>query len=407
MIFTVLMALMASMSFAEPKICQNLFAEACGNKKIISDPTGYSVHPEGPYKKKLAEKMKRFEAFYRDRIASSLADPRNKNILQSFAEFSGLKNCNSDPAKCAQQLSPSVASLLHPFDSLVPTNFEVAAFESAKETEAMKRFLAHLTKDYHQFFEDTEFKAKAEKMLKDLQKIMLEKLNTLSLAPHRKKAMIDKLSATKLVDCWGSMPDEDIVSGTAANYFGYSSNEICIQAGLPLQNTSLFNLAFALSHELTHALDPCAKEFMIGIPKGVRSPWMPVMQCLRSQKSMGAKASRGTLECDTGDQIGESFADWMGLEITVDYVRQNFKDMSKSELKNAWINMTRYSCETRVDEHPAMTDRMNKLILAHPEIRKDFGCTITSKAAYCSMDLMRQPAGPQSPNGSSRRSGSN
>ncbi len=389
--------MLALISFAEPKICQDLFAEVCGNKKIITDPTGYSIHPGEAYQKKLAEKLKRFEAFLNTKISTTLADPKNKNMLKSFAGFAGIKNCESNFAKCLKKLTPTLASSLNPLDPQFPDSFDYGAFDSARDTVEISSFLKSINDDYKKFFVDSDFKSKAQKMLEDLKKIMIEKLDTLSLAPHRKKAMIDKLSATKLVDCWGLMPEDAIVNGNAANYFGYDSNVICIESGFSLQNTSMFNLAMALSHELTHTLDPCAEEFQIGIPKGVRSPWMPVMQCLRSADSVKANPSKRTLDCIVGDQIGESFADWMGLEITVDYVRRNYSDMRKNDLKNGWINMSRYSCDTRVGEHPAMIDRMNKLTLTHPEIRKDFGCTSPSKATYCPMDLMRQSAGSPNP----------
>ncbi|MEK6555077.1 MAG: hypothetical protein AABZ31_07555, partial [Bdellovibrionota bacterium] len=77
------------------------------------------------------------------------------------------------------------------------------------------------------------------------------------------------------------------------------------------------------------------------------------------------------------DQITESFSDWMSSEVLPDYISQNHK-LTVDQYRTGYGNARRPICATGEKEkggvHPAIADRINKIILANPKIRTQMGC---------------------------------
>jgi hypothetical protein len=97
----------------------------------------------------------------------------------------------------------------------------------------------------------------------------------------------------------------------------------------------------------------------------------------------------------TGDQIGESFSDWLASEVLPRYIEKNFSHLSRDQIRNGYSNVFRGMCSnmnpasTNVfgmpDPHPTIQARVNKILLAHPDVRRQLGCEKDSAPApkYC------------------------
>jgi hypothetical protein len=79
------------------------------------------------------------------------------------------------------------------------------------------------------------------------------------------------------------------------------------------------------------------------------------------------------------EQIGESFSDWMGMEVTTSYIERNFK-LTEDQHRKGYSNIWRSSCyilpkdQMENGEHPPTSARIDKMILVHPKAREHMKC---------------------------------
>ncbi len=147
------------------------------------------------------------------------------------------------------------------------------------------------------------------------------------------------------------------------------------------------------------------------------------MTCLRDQRSIAA--SNGTsMEdmppaemrepppgentkpfCTEGEQIGESFCDWIGTEIITRFSQNEWKGLNQRQYQNGIANIWRSACQPGMGltnnptggPHPPSGLRLTKLILPHPYIRTRLGCgpLNESRDIYCNpatYERTQQPA---------------
>ncbi len=98
----------------------------------------------------------------------------------------------------------------------------------------------------------------------------------------------------------------------------------------------------------------------------------------------------------TGDQIGETFSDWIAAEVLPEYMSLHYPDLTEKQYRLGYSNVFRGSCNhanpeqsfmsAGLDVHPEESDRVNKIILTHPKIRKQMGCDPKppAQSTYCS-----------------------
>ncbi len=216
-------------------------------------------------------------------------------------------------------------------------------------------------------------------------------------------------------------------------------------SGYLLQSTSEFQIATTIAHELSHSIDPCNVAqgpadmgFKYSTQTDLKKmeseyPIKNVIQCLRDKRSIGARNfSSGDQEMDDpsscpgcstnprrsgmmkspygmpssggigsyngggdmpanqqpkkvsfcdGDQIGESFSDWMAVEVLPTYMEQNYK-LTTDQYRNGYANARRLICKVdqegedqfNTGEHPAIEKRINRIFLVNPKVRAQMGC---------------------------------
>lgn len=237
----------------------------------------------------------------------------------------------------------------------------------------------------------------------------------------------------------------------------YYNNIFKICNGLLLKSSSEFLIVQSMAHELSHSIDPCTisigpEDFRFNyshpgdLTKMEKEFPVPVLSCLRSKESVGAinfttqitsglgygygvgppstdptkgpaknnKQSaegykpggpylNGIAPSDTKlsfcekDQIGESFADWLGFEVLPQYMEKNHK-LTPEQYRIGYSNTFRPMCtihevsgQNNNDEHPPVQDRINKLLLVQPQIRRQMGCLKKLEGVvYCDANQPQQ-----------------
>jgi hypothetical protein len=227
---------------------------------------------------------------------------------------------------------------------------------------------------------------------------------------------------------------------TARNTFKFCS-------GYLLQSTSEFQIAMTIGHELSHSIDPCQiasgptdMGFKYKNSDDLEKmeqefPLKNVITCLRDPSSVEAKNL--TMEkpvqggiggykkhpipdgssypvypspgvqfgmvgqpvrqkptfCN-GDQVTESFSDWMGAEVLPRYIQKNY-NLTPEQYREGYANVHRVICWSYPDTsdnfnyqvHPAIGKRINKIMLVNPKIRTQMGCPEKhSENVYCDSD---------------------
>jgi len=217
-------------------------------------------------------------------------------------------------------------------------------------------------------------------------------------------------------------------------FYDSARNTFKFCSGFLLQSTSEFQIAMTIGHELSHSIDPCQIAFgptdmgfkyknSDDLKKMEQEfPLNKVLACLRNPNSVEAKnltmaqavqigndgygnyptlggspyptyPSPGGLIGMAGqpfqqkpsfcnsDQVTESFSDWMGAEVLPRYIQKNY-NLTPEQYREGYANANRINCWSYPDTsdnfnyqtHPAISKRINKIMLVNPKIRTQMGC---------------------------------
>lgn len=197
-------------------------------------------------------------------------------------------------------------------------------------------------------------------------------------------------------------PDVTSIAQIGAIY-DPDSNKVKICRGFFGTNTSLYALYNTVAHEITHSIDPCAlmlastdhPQYQTLSERDARSPWAEVINCLRDERSTGARNLDASLEPSKcfKDQIGESIADFVATEVMGMLVEEGLLGPSPSErtaetMEKGIANIWRYTCRAEhlgaSDPHPSPRQRIERLTAVHPVIRSALGCgPLPKNRIYC------------------------
>jgi hypothetical protein len=99
----------------------------------------------------------------------------------------------------------------------------------------------------------------------------------------------------------------------------------------------------------------------------------------------------------TGDQIGESVSDWLASEVLPEYIAKHHPKLTRDQYRTGYSNAFRGDCNNANpmppfhppgDPHPPNSERVNKIILANPQVRRQMGCAPADpeKARHCTVE---------------------
>ena len=178
------------------------------------------------------------------------------------------------------------------------------------------------------------------------------------------------------------------------------------------RNTSEFQIAFVIAHELSHSIDPQGIQsgpsdyaLTYATPKAGQAtgpaatiafiqnqyPLPKTLACLRTKESVGASLhplfgwKQGAFSYD---QITETFADWMGAETLAAYAATELARLTPQQKRMGFANAMRgfsFAPRSGWEVHPNWDVRANRILMVNPEVRKQMGCVnpIPAPAVYC------------------------
>ena len=182
--------------------------------------------------------------------------------------------------------------------------------------------------------------------------------------------------------------EPDLFTKTGVFYERTPSGATRIRVGgaYLLTVTSWFNLLFTLSHEISHSIDPCElRSQKVQFPAYDR-----VTTCFIRTGLISMQGNRQ--ECGDNDQLSETFADWMGVQLMGDAFQKYSTEFDAKQLRHAITNSVRDLCEN--DEaffeddlslHPSPKIRIDQIFGQNPKVREILGCAIPQPTpnAYC------------------------
>lgn len=152
---------------------------------------------------------------------------------------------------------------------------------------------------------------------------------------------------------------------------------------------SWFNLLFTLAHEIAHSIDPCElKHYGLNFPAYDR-----LKSCFIRNGLIGHLKIRS--ECGPHDQLSETFADWIAVQVTSEYLKVFATEFQGEQVLNAARNSVRDLChqddetmEIDLEFHPSPEVRIEKIFGHHPDIRYQLGCEPidNSQSNYCTFE---------------------
>ena len=148
---------------------------------------------------------------------------------------------------------------------------------------------------------------------------------------------------------------------------------------------SRFNMIFTLAHELAHAIDPCELKATASVPLA----YLGLTSCFLRGGYIARRASR--LECGDNDQVSETFADWMAVQVTSQALKKFSDEFAGPELVAAATNAVRDLCDQEESDfeldqgnHPSPQVRIERIYGNNALIRETLGCGPPNPAwEYC------------------------
>lgn len=426
------------LSFSQTNVCESLSNLACAPGKY-KDGTG-QVPSESEIERNRAEQEKKARLFFEAEFKKVLQNPDNEFFKESAKQSFSLTDspqCNSKNAEDVKDCNDNLIEGLTNLAAKVSFN---SRLERLGDLEAVTDLSQnHIFAD---IIERSRLKAKSDlnsdpllakiknQTMPQMKNLFIKKINSFPLTTEQKKLMASKIKSLSFAgdDC--SAFGNNINAMFVPNAFYQPlSHTVRYCTGMAIRSSSDFTLGMIIAHEIAHSIDPCV--LPMGLParnqfgknqndeasKTVldldqQTPLKNLIFCLRNERSIGAKnitpekpltppASEGNPSAAgksekppkslCADQIGESFCDWMAAELISEFIKNNHK-LTTAQYINGYGNAFRPLCSSPNTEnsdqeprrHPHTTDRIDKILLVNPSVRKDMGCPEEhSKNIYC------------------------
>lgn len=210
--------------------------------------------------------------------------------------------------------------------------------------------------------------------------------------PREKRLLLKRIRDTKLeLPPPASLYDDEkeLLKKAEVYYERMTSGRtrMRVGGGYLLSVQSWFNLVFTVAHELAHSIDPCElRVAQMAIPAFDR-----LHACFVHNHLVAARPTRA--ECGRDDQLSETFADWMAVQVSAEALRAFAAEFhGRNYILNAVSNSVRDLCTDEAglrkpDEefHPSPRVRIEKIFGSNPEIRQILGCPAPTKLERCEL----------------------
>ncbi|MEO5970585.1 MAG: hypothetical protein ABIQ95_11710 [Bdellovibrionia bacterium] len=157
---------------------------------------------------------------------------------------------------------------------------------------------------------------------------------------------------------------------------------------------SWFNIVFTLAHELAHSIDPCEiRSVRLSFPA-----YDQLIGCFLQNGLIATRNNRS--ECGANDQLSETFADWLAVQITANALKHFSTEFRGPQIIDAARNSVKDLCEQETETndigtefHPSPSVRISKIFGNNPAIRSLLGCESEPVVgpAYCTLKSFIPP----------------
>ena len=358
---------------------------------------------------------------------------KDKAALEACIETKKAHRNIRVPEPCANLLAQVLTErahrkLFYNYDPKKPSqNLDLELEVELRETSLYKKVLK--SQRFGIISEDNriykKFDEAIEATLVDVKKTMKDFMSKPSIIQNEKvrKKMQEKIGRIKFEGSSCLSEDNGSVAYILMRQAGYNVKKetfIYCRGMVDGRRISEYQLVRTISHELAHSIDPCRIQFnfqfkLFPVPiinyKGSDNPEktypFPIIECLRSEDSIKAfrpdYSSYSYSFCHDKDQINESFCDWLAAEILFRHMNSNSKlsGNNKNQHINGIASILRSSCDPEdglgpsklgqdTGSHPATIDRLERILLAHPGIRRKLcGKNVKSEVKYCDPTINR------------------
>jgi hypothetical protein len=229
-----------------------------------------------------------------------------------------------------------------------------------------------------------------ENLIKFIDSQPFRALNELDKDMLRKRIERVKLELPPPANVYADEPD--LFTRNDVYYERTSEGIMRIRMGGALLFTvrSKFNLAFTLTHELAHSIDPCE----------LRSDKIDILSYRGLAECFGSPMDTLATECSPRGKLSEVFADWVATHVVAEMLAEEAPKYTPSQIRSAVYNSVRDLCREDDDDgidasaglassHPNVAFRVNGIFAQHPRIRKFLGCkdvsgpSLPGVPAYC------------------------
>lgn len=404
----------------DPKMeyaCDSMSEFSC-KAGTFDDGTG-EVLSDAVYAEKVSPFKEKTREYYSDAIFQMLRDQDPKfNMVRDLAiqamKQEGTPDCGAKKKSELKSCYRRVADLLaerHAKAELVissnsPSNHETVTefdYESFQALSSLRVYTDSTKIAHEKTMKLVTNEKRARKVEKDIfpkvKKILTAKINEMVADPEVKMKLINKIQSIAYAgsDCsevYSSFKGTSVGLLIPNAFYNSALNAFMYCNGKLLRNNSEFSIVQIITHELSHSIDPCniqsvmGKKFRIYEKRSSieelesQYPFRGVLGCLHSNESIGALSRSSPVDshrpfCE-GDQIGEAFADWMGAEVLADYTEEYNASLSPNQKLIGYSNIFRDYCnmpqESGFDVHPSLRSRIDRILMANPKIRKQIGC---------------------------------
>jgi hypothetical protein len=249
---------------------------------------------------------------------------------------------------------------------------------------------------------------------------MLKRISEITLMPSQCESPACTMEMKKFV--YDHPINEDMSRSFA---YLYDHQKILYCDWSLASNNSMFHLVHVIAHEMAHAIGPCTimykrsqdsdfffEERTNPTKAAKEFPIPDIIQCLRAEQSVGARRSEYEVSflepgpspfCSQegnvdADHIEEAFADWVAIEALAAYGEKYWRHLTTEQFINGYANIFRGQnfeedkAANHPDEapypHPSVVGRIDRLLLAHPTIRKNMGCPVQKEGLWhCTQDF--------------------
>jgi len=368
-------------------LCDDLSRLSC-KPGMLDDGTGFSWRGVlGEYRKYDRAEV---EAYTKKYFEAHLSE--DSKLVRAVKKYCEKNQADQKLLDCAVSYGTDLAMLEDPHET---------DEKYIKETSRIKKIVDHLKKHredriFGPFYRELQEKItepdldkEVAKDMEDVKKSLVSILKKSNLNEVDKKKMIKKIEDIKFAgtNCTStnvSMKTKLDPLLTSNAYYHEETNEFRYCNGMDRTNHSRFNRYFIIAHELAHSIDPTA---VIFTPQN-KVPYPGLVSCLRSERSVHARMNEPNQPYF--DQIGESFADFAATEVLADLMKD--RGLSKEQYQNGVANVLRdgYICDSPndpIDDHPLYADRINKIVMANPTMKRLTGCEQKTPVNYCGSTL--------------------